>query len=204
MQTVPFSQAVLLVLFLLLLLAVYINFSREQEEYEEIEEVMEDEEQAEFETEEKKYLWKGVINDYPVVVQRGVDFRDSNRLITITIKAKWPVQLRLDPYNILRRWVRLFYEILGSRSRVRIEGPLENFLIYTKTPAEAKHILGKLNVPEYTDILQEFHHLDFFEDEVKGWFYQLDVDIEEIKTRAKKLTDLLKQLDITPVEIESG
>jgi len=195
-------QIVSFVLFLLLLLAVYITFSREQEEYKQIEEVMDDEKQKDFETEEKKSLWKGIINNYPVIIQRGVDFKDSNRLITITVKAKWPVEMRLDPYNILRRWVRLSHEVLGSRSRVKITGPLEDFLIYTKSPGETKQVIGKLNSPEYTAILQEFHHLDFSSDNVKGWFYQLDVDIEEIKSRARKLTKLLNELDIEAEEIE--
>ena len=204
MQTVPFAQVVFFVLFLLLLLAVYITFSREQKEYEQIEEVMEDEEQKDFETEEKKALWQGMINDYPVVIQRGVDFRDSNRLITINVKSEWPVEVRVDRYNILRRFVRAFYEVLGNRVRVKLEGPLENFLIYSESPQKTRDILGKLNSPEYSEVLQEFHHLDFLDDEVKGWFYQLDVDIEKIKDRARKLTELMGELDIQPVEVETN
>jgi len=203
METVNFQQVVMFVLFLLLLLGVYITFTKEQEEYEEIKEAMNDEDKRDFDTEVKKSLWKGIINNYPIIIQRGVDFRDSNRLITITVKSDWPVELRIDPHNILRRWVRLFYEALGNRSRVRIQGPLENFLIYTKSPQETKQILGKLNSPKYTEVLREFHHLDLLEEEVKGWFYQIDVDIEEIKSRARKLTELLAELDIQPVEVEA-
>ncbi|MGM0381569.1 MAG: hypothetical protein ACQEP7_06245 [bacterium] len=197
-------QIVSFVLFLLLLLAVYITFSREQKEYEQIEEVMEEEEQKELNEEEsKKALWQGIINNYPVIIQRGVDFRDSNRLITITVKARAPVELRVDPYNILRHWYRLFNESLGSRHRIKLEGPLDNFLVYSSSPAEARRFLEKFNSPEYTDILREFHHVDFLEEKVKGWFYQLDVDIEEIKTKARKFTTMLENRGIKAGEIEN-
>ncbi|MFP4686756.1 MAG: hypothetical protein ACLFN5_01455 [bacterium] len=193
--------AIGLVLFLLLLLALYLTFSSEQKEYEKIDDVMGENREADKDHNIKAVLWKGTINGYPVTILRGVDFKDSRRMLTIAVATDCSVEMRLDPYNILRGPSRALSEFWGKNQRVKFDGPLKDFLLYTKSPNEAQRIINVWNTDKNVEMMRKFHHITFEKlDEgfVKGWFYQLDVNLEEIKERAQTLVELVLQTELKP------
>ncbi len=190
-----------LIIFLLLLISLYFTFSKESKEYEKIDEVMATEETSEEEHNIKAVLWKGIINHYPVTILRGMNFKDSSRMLTIAVATDCSIELRMDPFNILRGPSRALSEFWGKNERVKFEGPLKDFIIYTENPNETQRIINVWNTEKNAEKLRKFHHITFENLEagfVKGWFYQLDVNLEEIKKRARTLVDLIMQTELEP------
>lgn len=183
-----------LILFLLLFLALYLTLTREQQKYEEIESVMDSE--KEVESEERNLVWEGKVKGYNVLIKRGVMFRDSNRLITIELDLPCTFYLRLEPANPLRRLVRKSSEFFGPGQKIKQPGPLENFLIYSDQPNDISRILTELNRTQQVEVLEMFHHVVFSRENITAWFYQTDIDIEEIKSRTEKFVELLGGIKI--------
>jgi hypothetical protein len=190
-----------LIIFLLLLIALYFTFSKESKEYEKIDEVMATEETSEEDHNIKAVLWKGTINNYPITILRGMNFKDSSRMLTIAVATDCSIELRMDPFNILRGPSRALSEFWGKNERVKFEGSLKDFIIYTENPNETQRIINVWNTKKNAEKLRKFHHISFEKMEtgfVKGWFYQLDVNLEEIKERARSLVDLIMQTELEP------
>ncbi len=183
-----------LILFLLLFLALYLTMTHEARQYDQLEEAMEEEKTKE--TEERNLIWEGRVDGYKVLIKRGMMFRDSNRLITVLVDLHCPFNLRLEPANPLRRLVRETSEFFGDNQKIKQHGPLEDFLLYSNAPDEVSGLITTLNRPEQVKTLRKFHHVVFSEERLTAWFYQVDIDIDEIKEKTEEFVELLKKIEI--------
>lgn len=178
-----------------LLAALYFSMKWEESQYEDIEDVMtETEEDAEISADpdaekETDKLWEGTIGDVRTKIYKG-----WQRQIYVVVEQGFPFEGRVEATNFLRSTTRFFKETVTPRMIVTESAADDRLLGYSTDPEPMETVLRTWSEPEYIEVLQDIHHVEFDGEEWVAQFFHPDIDLEELTEKARAVVRLYRAL----------